>query len=320
MGLVDGVPAARALLALVSVSVFAAACGGGGKDAAGPTPRPSRTFTFSPGEGKLIRIGDGRSLNLVCAGSGAPTIVVAGDDVDRSSEVRDDLAPTTRICAYDPPGIGYSSDPARTRFDSRAELQDLEALLRAAHLPAPYVLVGNINWSPTVSMFAEAHPAQTAGVVLLEGVGANFRSRFLALGRGEPARVQRHVRRAVGPRVAGAMDWSALGAAAASVKTLGRIPIGVVSTSLVPLDSRQPLPARVRRAAVHLNLTMEDELAALSSNHVHVVATHASDYPLDEAPQVIATMLGAVVRAARDRTPLPPCQRLFHRPDVRCRS
>src|SRR4051794_27932830 len=119
MGFADGVPAARAVLALAFVSVFAAACGGGGKDAAGPKPRPSKTFTFSPGEGKLIQIGDGRSLNLVCAGSGSPTIVVAGDDVDRSSEIRDDLAHTTRICAYDPPGAGYSSDARRTRFDSR---------------------------------------------------------------------------------------------------------------------------------------------------------------------------------------------------------
>jgi hypothetical protein len=68
---------------------------------------------------------------------------------------------------------------------------------------------------------------------------------------------------------------------------------------------------------------MQDELAALSSDHVHVVAVHSDhlvQVPEEGQPNVVIRAVRAVVNAARDDTPLAPCSRLFPGAGVRCRD
>ena len=40
----------------------------------------------------------------------------------------------------------------------------------------------------------------------------------------------------------------------------------------------------------------------------------------DEQPLVVSRAIRAVVRAVRDHAQLPPCERVFSGPDVRCLS
>jgi hypothetical protein len=59
---------------------------------------------------------------------------------------------------------------------------------------------------------------------------------------------------------------------------------------------------------------MQDELAALSSNSIHVVAlrsNHDVPSPRTGEPAIVVRATRAVVRAARDHAPLPPCRSLF---------
>jgi hypothetical protein len=67
---------------------------------------------------------------------------------------------------------------------------------------------------------------------------------------------------------------------------------------------------------------MQDELAALSSNHLHVVALRSDHFVqrFDGQPDVVIRAVQAVVRAARHHTRLPPCGQLFSGAGVRCRS
>jgi len=39
---------------------------------------------------------------------------------------------------------------------------------------------------------------------------------------------------------------------------------------------------------------------------------------MDAQPEEVVDGVTAVVRAVRDKTPLPPCERVFKDPDVRC--
>jgi hypothetical protein len=66
---------------------------------------------------------------------------------------------------------------------------------------------------------------------------------------------------------------------------------------------------------------MQDELAARSTDHVHVVALRSDHFVqrLDGQPDIVIRAVQAVVRAARDHAHLPPCRRLFSRADDRCR-
>jgi hypothetical protein len=82
-------------------------------------------------------------------------------------------------------------------------------------------------------------------------------------------------------------------------------------------------PARLGRALKRLWDRMQDELAALSDNSVHVVALASNhDVPSSRSgqPSVVIRAVQAVVGAARGHTRLPPCRRLFSGSDVRCRS
>jgi hypothetical protein len=81
------------------------------------------------------------------------------------------------------------------------------------------------------------------------------------------------------------------------------------------------LPPPLSRRFDALWTRMQDELAGLSTDHVHVVALNSDHFvqaPGDGQPDVVVRAVAAVVRAARDRTRLPPCRRLFTGAGVRC--
>ena len=65
---------------------------------------------------------------------------------------------------------------------------------------------------------------------------------------------------------------------------------------------------------------MQDELARLSTDHVHVVALRSDHAVQDGQPDVVIRAVRAVVRAARDHIGLAPCRRLFSGSGVRCRG
>src|SRR4051812_9306671 len=155
-------------------------------------PRRPHGSPVIVGPGRLVPIGGGRSLYLHCVGSGSPTIILeAGFDASRDTwnAVQPALGATTRTCAYDRAGLG-SSLPMPGVHDAADELADLERLLHAARIAPPYVLVGHSYGGLLARLFAAAHPAQTAAVVLIDAMGRNEDHRFGALWRSQPARIR----------------------------------------------------------------------------------------------------------------------------------
>ncbi len=76
-------------------------------------------------------------------------------------------ARSTRVCAYDRAGLGYSDRGPEPR-DSRRLVAELHALLRQAHLPAPYVLVGHSFGGFNTRLFAYTWPDEVAALVLVD--------------------------------------------------------------------------------------------------------------------------------------------------------
>ncbi len=118
--------------------------------------------------GERVDIG-GRQLYLDCRGAGQPTVVLeagSGSDSSTWSAVHDELATTTRTCAYDRAGRGRSDPIERhTLSDATAELA---ALLDVAGEPGPYVLVGHSLGGAYVRVFAAANRAHVIGIVLVD--------------------------------------------------------------------------------------------------------------------------------------------------------
>jgi len=131
----------------------------------------------------LVDIGGGRKIYLECRGSGSPTVVLvsglrgsAGDwsiATKPGPRVFPDIAKFTRVCAYDRPGtpVGEGpsrSDPVPMPRTAKDAVADLHALLEAAAIPSPYVLVGHSFGGAYMELFAKAYPEDVEGVVLVD--------------------------------------------------------------------------------------------------------------------------------------------------------
>lgn len=136
--------------------------------AQGPSnPNPSLEAYGRPQQ--LVDIG-GRRLNRYCLGHGSPTVILVGGlgaSTFTWRKVHADLARTTRVCAYDRAGYGFS-DPGPLPRDTRHLADDLAALIRAAPLRPPYVLVGASLGGMIVRLFADSHLRDVVRMVLLD--------------------------------------------------------------------------------------------------------------------------------------------------------
>jgi pimeloyl-ACP methyl ester carboxylesterase len=122
-----------------------------------------------PRIGRLVDIG-GRSLNLYCAGSGNPAIVMdtgAGLPGYSWTLVEAGAARLTRACWYDRAGYGWS-DPAPQARTAADVAEDLHKLLHAAGVPPPYVLVGHSLGGFHVRVFAAHYRNEAAGLILVD--------------------------------------------------------------------------------------------------------------------------------------------------------
>jgi len=134
---------------------------------AGTLP-PSPT---APADPNLVEIG-GRRMWLSCVGEGPRTVILeAGLGADHTAweRVQPDAAQLTRVCSYDRAGLGRSN-PAATPRTGADVVADLHALLQAAEITPPYVLVGHSFGALFVRLYAYTYPEEVAGLVLVDPV------------------------------------------------------------------------------------------------------------------------------------------------------
>lgn len=119
---------------------------------------------------QMVDIGDGRTLNLVCIGAGKHTVLFEAGGSDWSviwALVQPLVARRTRACSYDRAGLGYSP-PAPGPRSPIAIVDDLHALIRAAALPRPLVLVGHSLGGFDAKLYAALYPEDVAALVLVD--------------------------------------------------------------------------------------------------------------------------------------------------------
>jgi pimeloyl-ACP methyl ester carboxylesterase len=269
--------------------------------------------------GRLVDVG-GHRLYLSCAGSGSPAIVLEAGLGGSSADWRDtqrDLARTTRTCAYDRAGEGSSVGRPGVR-DASDEIRELQQLLFAARIPPPYVLAGHSYGGLLTRLYAHARPRDVAGLVLVDALGRDATARELAIW---PKSVEPEARAEAAKPVTNDVDVRASEALDARVRSLGDLPLVVIEAARHE-QIFGPDKTPLWRAEARLWSRMQAELARLSSDHVHVLARRSDHFVqrIDGQPQVVAGALRAVVRAAREKTRLPPCATLFRGPAVRCLS
>jgi pimeloyl-ACP methyl ester carboxylesterase len=296
----------RALLALCAMML--PACGG----ASTPSTTPTRG-NFAG----LVEIGNGRKLFLECRGTGTPTVVLisgfrgasddwthvvaAPGDEPRPSplSVLPQVARFSRVCAYDRPGTvsfdGRSTESTAVLqpTTAQADAADLHALMNAAGLPAPYVLVPH-SWGGLITyLYASKYPGDVAGLVLVDP-GSEFLQTALT-----PEQWDRFVRAAIqlsDPVTLEAVDYERSVEAIHNAPAVPRVP-AVVLTADHPFDfgagGSETWPAW---------LEAQDRLAALL-DAAHVTDTNSGHYIAGEQPALVVGRVRDVVQAVRGQTP-----------------
>ena len=184
----------------------------------------------SVGQGRLVDIG-GRSLYLDCRGAGSPTVVLEagmGGGVAGWSPVHDQIAASTRVCAYDRAGRGSSDRRGKHTLADAAT--DLRSLLTAAGEAGPFVVVGHSLGGDYARIFADRYRDEIAGVVLVDAFTPDLEATFIHPLLGE-LRAE-YESRLDGLRAQVAMvedlDWAASEAQLRASSLLG-LPIAVLS-------------------------------------------------------------------------------------------
>jgi hypothetical protein len=97
-----------------------------------------------PPPGQLVDVG-GYKLHLYCTGEGSPTVILDALFPGTDSNwvwVQPKIAKTTRVCAYDRAGHGWSDSGPEPR-DAEQQARELHTLLTNAGIAGPYILVGH---------------------------------------------------------------------------------------------------------------------------------------------------------------------------------
>lgn len=147
------------------------------------TPLDLQPAAAPPANAKnFVTLPDGRRIYMDCQGTGLPAVIFdsgSGGGVQAWTKVQPEIAKTNMACTYDRAGVGVS-DPGPFPRDAAAIARDLDALLTAADIPAPYILVGHSLGGIHVRQYANTHLDKVAGIVLVDPSGDNQRALWRA--------------------------------------------------------------------------------------------------------------------------------------------
>jgi pimeloyl-ACP methyl ester carboxylesterase len=266
----------------------------------------------------LVGIGGGRTIYLECHGQGAPTVILEAGLRSRSdfwSERTEETPPgptvlpgvakTTRVCTIDRPGTTLGptefsrSSPVPMPRTAADAVADLHAVLKAARVPGPYVLVGHSTGGLIVRLYAATHPREVVGMVLVDAL-----SEFLQ-GPLDRAQIAAYDELNNGP-LEGVeypdLEQILFRPSFAEMRRADRrhplpdIPLSVISRAL-PLPLPAGLPAGLTTAVVERAWRQsQDKLARLTPHAVHVIARRSSHYVMFSQPELIIQQVDRIVR------------------------
>lgn len=294
--------------------------------------------TLAPA-GRLIDVG-GHRLHLRCTGTGTPTVVLesGGDALGSQSwfAVRPALAGTTRVCAYDRAGYGWS-DTAPEPRDALTISTELHRLLRRASEPPPFVLVGHSAGGAFIRVFADRYPDDVAGLVFVDSSHPEMEERLppeMSMDRPIVRIAEWAIR--IAARTGALRLMASLDPPSGAPETFGAFyPQGVAaltsefdafhSTMAQDREARIPgelplvvlsagqrfasIPDELRERVEGIDREMQSELAALSANSDHRILEDAGHYVQLDDPEAVIRAVADVVAAVRDDSPLGSLRR-----------
>lgn len=113
---------------------------------------------------------EGHAMHLNCSGTGSPTILAeagSGEDSLTWTLIQSSLLKDARFCSYDRAGLGWS-EARNDQRDADAVAEQLHALLTAAGVKGPLLLMGHSLGGIFIRVYAQRYPDQVAGLIFLD--------------------------------------------------------------------------------------------------------------------------------------------------------
>lgn len=125
-------------------------------------PPPGELIDVNNHKMHLYRLGKGDTTMIFIGGSGTP---YAYTDFYYIQEGLQDIATTI---SFDPPGFGWSEGTSLPRTIEN-KVNELQELLKKAGFSPPYILIGHSLGSLEAIHYAQTHPEEVDGIILLDG-------------------------------------------------------------------------------------------------------------------------------------------------------
>jgi len=282
----------RILVGAVATTVLAGCAGGTRSTVAPPAVHP----VVSDG---VVNVG-AVALHLHCIGDGAPPVVIdAGLGLGGAAwlDVQRAVAETTRTCVYDRAGIGYSSRPAELPHTNDTMARELHELLLRAGLVGPFVLVGHSMGGVNVRLYADQHPTEVAGMVLVDAMNSEQVERYWSL---MPKTALDEFHEGLS-HVSEGTTYETLASGLAKMqaesRSIGDLPLVVLTRGKE--DGFPGITAEHAATMLRAWHDMQQELLHLSRNAVQVVAVNSHHNMQWDAPHLVAASIRETVRAVR---------------------
>jgi pimeloyl-ACP methyl ester carboxylesterase len=249
----------------------------------------------------------GRRLALTRQGTGAPTVVFEtglGAESAEWAAVQRDVATFAATCRYDRANRG-ASDPAPKPRSARDFVADLHALLEAAAIHRPCVLVGHSLGGVIVRLYAHEYPQDVAGLVLIDPM---HEGQFERIGPlipgpfpGEPDALTQFRRfwtegwRDPTKNPEG-VDFQANRAQARSLGSLGALPVLVLTAGSEFLRGAPPGNPDAARMQQRW-LELQREVLQQSSDARQVMVETSGHFIQREQPEVVVAAIRQMVEA-----------------------
>jgi pimeloyl-ACP methyl ester carboxylesterase len=266
----------------------------------------------------MISVGSHR-LQVRMRGTGTPAVVIdtgLGETLDSMQQLQDRLAEVTLVISFNRAGYGRSEPGPLPRHGEQAA-GELQALLEAAAVPGPYVLVGHSLGGLNMQVFASKHPEDVAAMVLLDPpplsfiVGQEHRElRSMAdqmtaewqamadAGSDSPDPEER--RKAVFFRTIASEQRQMFGEAGRKVDSISAFG----DTPLVVMAAGRPNPMLGPGAEEFQRYWIDQSrfLIEKSTSGVFILVSSSSHFLHRDAPELVAQTIVAVVLEARQRS------------------
>ena len=288
----------------------------------------------------------GYRLHLNCVGQGSPTVILESGLGNMSTDwanVRPEVAKTTRVCAYDRAGTGWS-EPGTAPRDPQQIARELHTLLSNAGIDDPYVLAGQSFGGLYVRIFAARYPTEVAGIVLVDASHPDMWTRLPpeVVGDSKPPtwqvmamtlltrlgalRITAAIWQGAGCRRGNVRKWKHIFASTryrvtwgqemlapdrdAQVRATGGLgdrPLAVLTAGDHGRDFGAGVSGTARAGFERAWQDLQNELAELSTNSTNLVVAGAGHSTLQtdhEDAQVTSAAIDKVVKAVRTDQPL----------------